>query len=118
MIVAIPVEKDRIRVTNLFGPAPGFMIINTDTGEKKFINNVYACGGCKEGCIEGKNAADLLAEQKVEALLIEKISEAPFLKLLQKGIVVYELPLGTQTVDEALSLFKEGKTKVLYISST
>jgi predicted Fe-Mo cluster-binding NifX family protein len=117
MLIAIPVEKDGKRVTNLFGPAPGFVIIDTDRGEKKFINNVYACGGCKEGCEEGKNAADLLAEQKVEALLIEKISEAPFFKLLKKGIVVYELPAGTQTVDEALNFFKEGKTRILYMGS-
>ncbi|WP_163327887.1 NifB/NifX family molybdenum-iron cluster-binding protein [Desulfurobacterium thermolithotrophum] len=115
MIIAIPVEEDGRKVTNLFGPAPGFMVIDTNTGEKKFINNIYACGGCKEGCGEGKNAADLLAEQKVEALLIEKISEAPLLKLLRKGIVVYQLPQEIETTDEALDFFKKGKLKVQYI---
>jgi len=114
MIVAIPVEESG-KVTTLFGPAPGFFVVDTETGERRFIKNIYACGGCSEGCGEGKSVADLLAEEGVEALLIAGLSQSPLLKLMRRGIVVYRLPPHVKEVDEALRLFKSGELEVIYL---
>ncbi|RKQ64057.1 putative Fe-Mo cluster-binding NifX family protein [Thermovibrio guaymasensis] len=116
MILAIPVEENRNRVSLQFGPAPGFVLVDTSTGERRFVENTYSCGGCKEGCGEGKNAADLLAEEEVDALLVISIPESPLIKLMRKGIVVYKLPSKVETVEEAIEAFEGGKADVLYLS--
>ncbi|MEO2069552.1 MAG: NifB/NifX family molybdenum-iron cluster-binding protein [Desulfurobacteriaceae bacterium] len=116
MIVALPIDE-RGNVVSMFGSAPSFLVINTESGEKKVVSNLNSCGGCSVGCSGGKSPADLLAENGVEALLIEQIPEAPLKKLLTKGIVVYQLPPTTNDVNFALKLLEEKKLKVFYLNS-
>ncbi|SMO50220.1 Predicted Fe-Mo cluster-binding protein, NifX family [Balnearium lithotrophicum] len=116
MKIAIPVDENK-HPLNVFGPAPYFLIFNTETNESYLIKNVYSCGGCSSGCEEGKNAADLLKENDVDVLLIGEISRPPLLKLLSKGITVYRLPKGIENIDKAIQSLKEGKTEIVYLSS-
>ncbi|WP_457567227.1 NifB/NifX family molybdenum-iron cluster-binding protein [Desulfurobacterium sp.] len=114
MIIAIPVDKSGKNLLSSFGTSPAFLKIETVTGKREIIENIYACGGCSSGCTDGKNAADLLYENGVEGLLTREIAEAPFLKLLMKKIAVYRIPPQVKTIDKALKLFKEGKIKISY----
>ncbi|SNR69135.1 NifB/NifX family molybdenum-iron cluster-binding protein [Desulfurobacterium atlanticum] len=114
MKLAIPVDESRKKILKVFGTAPQFLIYDTETEEINFLKNIYACGGCKSGCGEGKNAADLLAENSIDALLTAEIAEAPFLKLIMRKIAVYKLPAEIENTEEAISYFKEGKAKISY----
>ncbi len=114
MIVAIPTDISGEKLLTTFGTSPAFLKINTKTGEKEIIENIYACGGCSSGCTEGKNAADLLHENGVEGLLTKEIAEAPFIKLLMKKVAVYRIPPEVSTIDEVINAFNEGKIKVSY----
>jgi len=114
MVVAVPVGEDG-RVTTLFGPAPAFVVFDCESGDKRLVRNIYSCGGCSEGCGEGKSVADLLAEEGVDALLIAGISQTPLLKLMRKGIVVYRIPPDVKDPEEAIELFKKGRLEVIYL---
>ncbi|OMH40935.1 NifB/NifX family molybdenum-iron cluster-binding protein [Desulfurobacterium indicum] len=114
MIIAIPTDIPGEKLLTTFGTSPAFLKINTETGEKEIIRNIYACGGCSSGCTEGKNTADLLYENGVEGLLTKEIAESPFIKLLMKKITVYRIPPEVNTIEEAVELFIKGKIKISY----
>jgi predicted Fe-Mo cluster-binding NifX family protein len=114
MRIAVPVDEND-KVVSMFGSAPAFLIVDTETGEKETVPNINSCGGCSVGCSGGKSPADLLAENNVDVLLIEKLPKEPFMKLARKGIVVYQLPTDVKSADEAVELFKNKELKVLYL---
>ena len=114
MKLAIPVDESGKKVLRVFGTAPQFLIYDTETEKIYFLENIYACGGCKSGCSEGKNAADLLSENNIDALLTAEIAEAPFLKLIMRKIAVYKLPPEIENAEEAINYFKEGNAKISY----
>jgi len=114
MKLAIPVDETGKEILKVFGIAPQFLIYDTETEEKTFLENIYACGGCKSGCGEGKNAADLLSENSIDALLTAEIAETPFLKLIMRKVAVYKLDKEVENVENAIDFFKNGKAKISY----
>jgi len=116
MKIAIPIDE-KGNIVSMFGSAPAFLIVDTESNEKEIVPNLNSCGGCSVGCSGGKSPADLLAENNVDVLLIENLPREPFMKLAKRGIVVYQLSAEIKDADEAVELLKKKELRVLYLPS-
>lgn len=91
-----------------FGSAPYFTVVDTESGEVKLIDNAdqkHEHGKC--------NPIAALANEQVDAVVVQGIGAGAVSKLGQMGIRVYHSNLGT--VGEAVKALKDGK--LLPISS-
>ena len=115
MKVAIPVNRPReegdYRVSSHFGKAFGFLIVDTRSGEKKFVENPRNALKLEHGA--GKLIAQLFEREGVKAVLLKEIGRGAFGHLKMLGIEIYLIPAEVKEVDKALELFREGKLPVL-----
>ena len=105
MKIAFPVQEDHgmgSQVYNHFGSAGTFIVINSETGEKKFVNNAdlnHIHGQCQP--LTALNGA------VVDAVVVGGIGRGALQKLKKAGIKGIRAVEGT--VEENLKLFKKGK---------
>ena len=105
MKIAFPVQEDHgidSQVYNHFGSAGTFIVINSETGEKKFVNNAdlnHIHGHCQP--------LTALNGSVVDAVVVGGIGRGALQKLKKAGIKGFRAVEGT--VEENLKLFKEGK---------
>ena len=105
MKIAIPVDtkSDDTQVCMSFGRAPYYLIYDSQTKEKVFIQNTAAqsAGGA------GIRAAQLLADQKPEALLTPRCGQNAADVIQAAGIKIYKTV--ENSVDEYNDRFHEDK---------
>ncbi|HID79653.1 MAG TPA: dinitrogenase iron-molybdenum cofactor biosynthesis protein [Aquifex aeolicus] len=115
MKVAIPVnrplEKENYRVSSHFGKAFGFLIVDTQRGEKRFVENPRNSLKLKHGV--GKLIAQLFEREGVSAVLLKEIGKGAFRHLKEKGIEIYLLSKEVKEIDSALEMFREGNLPLL-----
>ncbi len=110
MKVAVPVLETEVKGRRLinahFGKSNLFAIVDTETGEVKFVKN--PANNVQRG--RGMQIAQMLKEKGVKAVLVKEIGAGAFDKLKNvAGMEVYLVPTVVKFLDEAVSLFKEGK---------
>jgi predicted Fe-Mo cluster-binding NifX family protein len=104
MQICIPVVEDRgldSRVSAHFGSAPGFMIVDTESGNCRLIGNGnqhHAHGMCQP--------LAALAGEPVEGIVVGGIGMGALMKLQAAGITVYRAL--HPTVGETLAAFAAG----------
>ncbi len=104
MQICIPVIEDRgleSRVSGHFGSAPGFMIVDTDSGACRVIGNAndhHAHGMCQP--------LAALAGETVDGIIVGGIGMGALMKLQAAGIAVYRAM--HPTVSETIAAFKSG----------
>jgi len=115
MRVAIPINRPReegdLRVSEHFGKAYAFAIVDTDSGQIEIVENPRVKLGLQHGA--GKYIAEMFAQKGVKVVLLREIGQGAFRHLTQKGIKIYLVPREVKTVVEAVELFKEGKLQQL-----
>ena len=105
MQICIPVVEDRgleSRVSAHFGSAPGFMIVDTESGNARLIGNSnqhHAHGMCQP--------LAALAGETVEGIVVGGIGMGALMKLQAAGIMVYRAV--HPTVGETLAALHGGK---------
>lgn len=105
MQICIPVVEDRgldSRVSGHFGSAPGFMIVDTDSGACRLIGNQnqhHAHGMCQP--------LAALAGEQVDGIIVGGIGMGALMKLQAAGITVYRA--SHPTVVETIAAFKQGE---------
>jgi predicted Fe-Mo cluster-binding NifX family protein len=105
MKIAFPVQEDHgfdSKVYNHFGSAGIFIIINSETGEKKLVNNAdlnHIHGQCQP--LAALNGA------VVDGIVVGGVGRGALSKLRNAGIKVFRAVEGT--VAENLKLFKDGQ---------
>lgn len=109
MKIGIPVndKKDETTVCISFGRTPYFLIYDTETNERKYIDNSAAAsqGGA------GIKAAQILVDEKVEAVLTTRCGENAAQVLNPAGIKLYKTV--NTLVEKTLEDFKEGRLNLL-----
>ncbi len=109
MQICIPVIEDRgldSRVSDHFGSAPGFMIVDTDTGACRLIGNRnqhHAHGMCQP--------LAALAGEPVDGIIVGGIGMGALMKLQAAGITVYRA--SHPTVVETIAAFTEGRLETV-----
>ncbi len=109
MKLAIPVSDCNMNtnICILFGRTPYFLIYDTKTKESRFLDNSSAA--VQEGA--GKKAAQLVVDEKVDALLTPRCGKNAAELIQSAKIKIYEID-GTSLQDN-LSAFAEGKLTLL-----
>lgn len=104
MNICIPVEEDKgmdSRVCAHFGSAPLFLIVDTDSGSTKAVQNIntgHAHGMCQPlASLEGED---------VDGMVVGGIGMGALNKLSAAGVSVYLSEF--QTVKETMDAFKAG----------
>lgn len=107
MKIAIPIEDYETEVCSSFGRAAMFLIYDTETKEKKLIDNsgIAAQGGA------GIKAAQVIVDEKAEALLTPRCGENAA-KVLQAAQVKLYQTEGV-SVEDNLRAFAEGRLQEL-----
>ena len=117
MKVAIPINRPReeedYRVSSHFGKAFGFLIVDTESGEKKFVENPKNRLNLPHGA--GKLIAQLFEREGVSAVLLKEIGRGAFRHLNERGIKIYLIPKEIKEVDKALEMFRENKLAILEV---
>jgi predicted Fe-Mo cluster-binding NifX family protein len=104
MQICIPVLEDRgldSHVSDHFGSAPGFMIVDTESGSCRLIDNRnehHAHGMCQP--------LAAIAGETVEGIVVGGIGMGALMKLQAAGITVYRAM--HPTVGETLAAFTAG----------
>jgi predicted Fe-Mo cluster-binding NifX family protein len=104
MQICIPVIDDHgldSRVSGHFGSAPGFLIIDPDSGACRLIGNNnqhHAHGMCQP--------LAALAGERIDGIIVGGIGMGALMKLQAAGITVYRA--AHPTVAETLAAFKNG----------
>ncbi|WP_297444861.1 NifB/NifX family molybdenum-iron cluster-binding protein [Desulfurobacterium sp.] len=113
MIIAIPAVETEVNGKKLisphFGKAPAFVIFNGMTGESMLVENPKKradYGG-------GRLIADLFMRNGVDAVLVKEMGEGAFFNLQTAGIKVFLIPENIKFVEDAISLYNEGKLQPL-----
>ncbi|HLV10075.1 MAG TPA: NifB/NifX family molybdenum-iron cluster-binding protein [Halanaerobiales bacterium] len=91
------------RIDLRFGRAPYFAVINTDTDEIEFVENP----GVKAASGAGVMAAQLIADQEVEAVISGNYGPKAFSGLAAARLKMYSAEEGS--IAEVIKLLKEGK---------
>jgi predicted Fe-Mo cluster-binding NifX family protein len=105
MQICIPVLEDQgleSRVSGHFGSAPGFMIVDTESGTCRVIGNHnehHAHGGCQP--------LAALAGESVDGIIVGGIGMGALMKFQAAGIAVYRAT--HPTVAETMAAFKNGR---------
>lgn len=109
MKIGIPVydNKNDTTVCISFGRTPYFLIFDTETNERKYIDNTAANsqGGA------GIKAAQILVDEKVEAVLTPRCGENAAQVLKPAGIKLYKTV--NTLLEKTLEDFKEGRLNLL-----
>ena len=107
MKLAIPVdEKDReLTISLAFGRTPYFLIYDTQTHEKLYIDNSTAA----EGDCAGKASAKWIVQQDAKALLTPLCGLNALKALNDVGVTVYRSIPGS--VEENIAAFQAGRLK-------
>lgn len=109
MKIGIPVydKKDETTVCISFGRTPYFLILDTEKGERKYVDNTAANsqGGA------GIKAAQILVDENVEAVLTPRCGENAAQVLKTAGIKLYKT-INT-LLEKTIEDFKEGKLNLL-----
>jgi len=104
MTICIPIEKDDgldSAVSNHFGSAPFFLLVDVETLACRAVPNATRQPG------RGGQIVALLAAEKVNAVLVGGIGAGALGKLTAKGIRVFQTPFAG--VKETLAAFKNGQ---------
>lgn len=103
MKIAIPVNEDKETVCISFGRTPLFLVVDAETGEKKYIDNSAAVsqGGA------GIKAAQILVDNDVDVLLTPRCGENAAAVFQAAEVSMYKT--AGDSVDENLAAFKAGK---------
>lgn len=114
MIIAIPAEEKSLdsAICQSFGRAPYYCIYDTETRASSFIDNTAkdARGGA------GIEAAQLLVDQKVEALITFRLGENAA-KVLQAGNIKLLKALNLCVADNVAQFIEEKLTELNDIHS-
>ena len=100
MKIAIPVEDNQTEICPSFGRTSMFLIYDTETKEKKYLDNsgIAMQGGA------GIKAAQVIVDEKAEVLLAPRCGENAAIKLYQsEGL----------SVDDNLQAFQQGALQEL-----
>ncbi|RTZ58969.1 MAG: dinitrogenase iron-molybdenum cofactor biosynthesis protein [Gammaproteobacteria bacterium] len=115
MKVAIPINRPReggdYRVSSHFGKAFGFLIVDTESGEKRFVENPRNSLKLTHGA--GKLIAQLFEREGISAVLLKEIGRGAFKHLKERGIEIYLIPKEVKEADKVLKMFKERKLAIL-----
>jgi predicted Fe-Mo cluster-binding NifX family protein len=104
MQICIPVVEDRgldSRVSGHFGSAPGFMLVDTESGACRLLenhNDHHAHGMCQPLAV--------LAGEQVDGIVVGGIGMGALMKLQAAGVTVYRAM--HPTVAETVAAFKGG----------
>lgn len=104
MHLCVPVLDDQgldSRVCGHFGSAPGFMVVDTDSGSCRLITNNnahHAHGMCQP--------LAMLAGESIDGIIVGGIGMGALMKLQAAGITVYRAQ--HPTVGETIGAFKAG----------
>jgi predicted Fe-Mo cluster-binding NifX family protein len=104
MQICIPVIEDcglDSRVSGHFGSAPGFMLVDTESGACRLLenhNDHHAHGMCQPLAV--------LAGEKVDGIVVGGIGMGALMKLQAAGVAVYQAM--HPTVAETVAAFKDG----------
>lgn len=101
MIVAIA-TNDKVNIADRFGRGAGFMFIDTETGEKKYIDNT---ANASIGHGAGVQTSKLVAEADAQAAIGPHFGPSAFGTLQMAGVRVFH---GTGNIDKAIEDFKSG----------
>lgn len=103
MKIAIPVNEDKETVCISFGRTPLFLVVDAETGEKKYIDNSAAVsqGGA------GIKAAQILVDNDVDVLLTPRCGENAAAVFQAAEVSMYKT--AGDSVDENLAAFKAGQ---------
>lgn len=107
MKIAIPVDDNRVTVSISFGRTPLFLFVDTETGEKEYLDNSAAAsqGGA------GIKAAQILVDNGVDVLLTPRCGENAAAVLQAAEVSMYKT--AGDSVEENLAAFKAGKLELL-----
>lgn len=107
MKIAVPVEDNEVEICPSFGRASMFCIYDTETKEKRLMDNSAAAsqGGA------GIKAAQVIVDEKAEVLLAPRCGENAAKVLQAANIQLYKTE--GLSVDENLQAFLENKLEVL-----
>lgn len=107
MRIAIPVEDNETEICPSFGRTSMFLIYDTETKEKKLIDNsaIAAQGGA------GIKAAQVIVDEKAEVLLTPRCGENAAQVLKAANIQLYKTE--GASVDEAIQAFQENRLEEL-----
>lgn len=110
MKIAMPVNKnsfDENSVCISFGRTPYFMIYDTETKERTYLDNSAAAsqGGA------GIKAAQILADSNIEALLTPRCGENAADVIAAAGIAMYKT--SGESIEENINAFVEGQLPAL-----
>ncbi|MGI6174346.1 MAG: NifB/NifX family molybdenum-iron cluster-binding protein [Christensenellales bacterium] len=103
MIIAIPVDENKVSVCVSFGRAPYFMIHDTESEKTEIVENLAASaqGGA------GIKAAQLVADRKTDALITVRCGENAAEVFKTAGIKMYQAD-GTDA-KQNIDALKNGK---------
>ena len=107
MIIAIPVEDTRTEICEAFGRTQEFCMYDTETKEKKFVDN---SGNAVQGGA-GIKAAQLVIDEKAEVVLVPHLGENAAKALQAAEIKLYQ-SVG-DSLDENIQNFVDGKLEAL-----
>lgn len=107
MKIAIPVEDNEIEICPSFGRTPLFLIYDTETKEKVFLDNsgIAVQGGA------GIKAAQVVVDQHAEAMLAPRCGENAAKVLQAAGVKLYQ-SVGV-SVNENIQAFAENRLSEL-----
>ena len=106
MKIAVPSTGENLNsmISPRFGRAPGYLVIDSESKETKFIPNPAA--GADRGA--GVAAAQIIADQGVKAVVACFVGPNAFSALTAAGITVYQAG-DNISVDQATDEFKAGQ---------
>lgn len=107
MIIAIPVEDNRTEICEAFGRTQEFCIYDTETKEKRFVDN---SGNAVQGGA-GIKAAQLVLDEKAEVVLVPHLGENAAMALQAAEVKLYQ-SVGL-SLDDNIQNFVDGKLEVL-----
>jgi len=109
MKIAIPVDENSndTKVCMSFGRTPYFLIYNTDTQKKEYLDNsaIASQGGA------GIKAAQTIIDNSVEALLTPRCGENAADVFNTAGVKLYKTI--NDSVDDNIEAFKNNKLSIL-----
>ncbi|MDO5405862.1 MAG: NifB/NifX family molybdenum-iron cluster-binding protein [Eubacteriales bacterium] len=103
MIIAVPLDENKLDICPSFGRAPYFLIRNTESGQTDILENpaAQAEGGA------GLQAAQFVADQNAQALITFRCGENAAEVLKAADVVIYKAE--GSDAETNLAAQKEGK---------
>ena len=105
LILPVLDPAEPVEVDGRFGRAAGFVLVDTGSGRRKGLRNPAAT----EPSGAGVKAARTVLDAGAEAVAVEHVGPKAEEVLRAGRVVIYNLPPGRLTVDEALELLAAGE---------